>query len=149
MQQNKAVARTWIAAGNDRDFDRFDAIFTADTVDHVSGNTGIAWWKEIYSWIGISFPDWRWRNVFVVGEGDLVMVRADLVGTHRGSCLPFLNGVEPIGTPIVWRHFHQFRLQDGLIAEHWAARDDLGVLRQLEAATKPRPKLHPCLGDMG
>ncbi|WP_419866237.1 hypothetical protein [Ornithinimicrobium cerasi] len=28
---------------------------------------------------------------------------------------------------------HLWRVADGLIVEHWATRDDLGVLRQLEA----------------
>ena len=28
-------------------------------------------------------------------------------------------------------HIHIFRLKDGLITDHWAARDDVGLLLQL------------------
>lgn len=133
MEQNKAVVRRWMDAGNERKFEQFDELFTAETVDHVSGNSGIAWWKEVFSWIGESFPDWQWSGAVVIAEDDLVMFKAELSGTHRGSRLPFLSGIEPTGKPIIWRHFHLFRLENGLIAEHWASRDDLGVLRQLGA----------------
>ncbi|WP_405056525.1 ester cyclase [Kribbella sp. NBC_01505] len=133
MEQNKTVVRRWVEAGNDRKLEVFDELFTADTVDHVSGNAGIAWWKEVFSWIGESFPDWQWTGPVLIAEHDLVTVKLDLTGSHQGSRLPFLSGIEPAGTPIIWRHFHLFRLENGLIAEHWASRDDLGVLRQLGA----------------
>ena len=31
------------------------------------------------------------------------------------------------------KHMHMLRITDGKIAEHWAARDDLGLLLQLGA----------------
>lgn len=34
---------------------------------------------------------------------------------------------------VEWNHVHIFRVEDGLTVEHWAVRDDLGLLRQLEA----------------
>lgn len=131
MRGDKETVRLWVAAGNERAFERFDRLFTHDTVDHVSGNTGIDWWKTVFGWIGASFPDWQWTNVTVLGEGELVAFKGDLTATHQGSRLPFLAGIEATGVPIVWQHQHLFRLEGGRIAEHWATRDDLGVLRQL------------------
>jgi predicted ester cyclase len=46
-----------------------------------------------------------------------------------------LNGM-PVGTPPTGKrfevmHVHWYRLRDGQTVEHWANRDDLGMLRQL------------------
>ena len=35
------------------------------------------------------------------------------------------------------RHVHLYRVADGKIAEHWAVRDDLGMLLQLGALPQP------------
>jgi len=131
IARNKLTIRRWIDAGNRRDLDAFDELFTVDTIDHVGGKTGALWWKQIYERIYASFPDWHWSTVEIVADDDAAMVRATITGTHQGSELPFLQGIEPTGRSISWSHHHSFRLVDGRIAEHWANRDDLGVLRQL------------------
>jgi predicted ester cyclase len=41
------------------------------------------------------------------------------------------------GKPYSVKHIHIFRIADGLIAEHWAARDDLALLLQLGAISAP------------
>jgi len=135
---NTDVVRRWARAGDDHDLDVFDELFTADTVDHVSGNIGVRWWKEIYRRILDTFPDAAWADVVTVAEDDLVAFRGALVGTHRGSALPMLVGVEPTGRAVRWQHQHLFRLRDGLITEHWATRDDLGLLRGIAPAVYTR-----------
>lgn len=130
-ERNKATIRQLLDAGAGRAFDRFDALFTSDTVDHVGGRIGVDWWKQIYRLITTSFPDWTWSSVRLVAEGDLVVLHAAITATHQASALPFLAGLEPRGVAVTWSHHHTFRLVDGRIAEHWATRDDLGVLRQL------------------
>ncbi len=37
------------------------------------------------------------------------------------------------GRHVAWRFTHVFRIADGQLVEHWATRDDLGLLRQLGA----------------
>ena len=54
-----------------------------------------------------------------------------ITGTHEASAMPLLDGLEPTGRRIEWEFVHLFRVRDGLIVEHWAVRDDLGLLRQL------------------
>jgi predicted ester cyclase len=39
----------------------------------------------------------------------------------------------PKGKPIAVELVHIFRLRDGKIVEHWAVRDDLGMMKQLGA----------------
>jgi lactoylglutathione lyase len=45
--------------------------------------------------------------------------------------MPLLADVHPSGRPIAWRFTHLWRVADGLIVEHWACRDDTGLLEQV------------------
>ena len=67
----------------------------------------------------------------VVASDDLVCVHLDLVGTHVRSSFPLLNAVVPCGRKVTWSFLHLFRVVEGLVTEHWACRDDLGMLEQL------------------
>ncbi len=68
-----------------------------------------------------------------VAEGDTVVVHLTLHGRHRASTMPLLAGVPVTGRPVAWAFVHLFRVAAGLIAEHWACRDDVGLLAQLGA----------------
>ena len=51
-------------------------------------------------------------------------------GRHVGAAGPLASfSVTKHGFSV--QHIHIFRVVDGLIAEHWARRDDLGHLRPL------------------
>ena len=69
----------------------------------------------------------------VVAEGDTVVVHLTLHGVHRASTMPLLTGVPVTGREVRWAFVHLFRVTDGLVAEHWACRDDVGLLAQLGA----------------
>lgn len=133
INENKATVRRWVEATNDKRLDLLDDLFTADTYDNVGQRTGVDWWKEVFGFLYETLPDWRWTLEDMVAEGDRVVVRLTARGTHQGSAIPFLRGVEPTGRAISWSHHHTFRFIDGKIAEHWANRDDLGFLRQVTA----------------
>jgi predicted SnoaL-like aldol condensation-catalyzing enzyme len=45
--------------------------------------------------------------------------------------------VHPSGRSAVWTFIHVWRVADGMIVEHWARRDDMGLLDQLLAASSP------------
>lgn len=40
-------------------------------------------------------------------------------------------GIPATGDHVTMETIHIFRFEDGKIAEHWAVRDDLGMMRQL------------------
>jgi len=40
---------------------------------------------------------------------------------------------------VAWTFIHIWRVVDGTIVEHWACRDDLGLLEQLHTAGSSRP----------
>jgi lactoylglutathione lyase len=67
----------------------------------------------------------------LIGEGDLVAQHVTLHGTHRASTMPLLAGAVVSGRPAAWTFIHIWRVADGRIVEHWACRDDMGLLEQL------------------
>ena len=67
----------------------------------------------------------------VVAQDDLVVVQLTLHGRHVDSTMPLLAGLAPTGEPVAWDFIHIWRVADGLIAEHWACRDDVGLLAQV------------------
>ena len=74
-----------------------------------------------------AFPDHRHEVDEVMVDGDNVVLRCTLTGTHEG---PFM-GIPPTGRRIEVTEIHIYRLVDGKAVEHRVGRDDLGALRQL------------------
>jgi predicted ester cyclase len=48
-----------------------------------------------------------------------------------------LNGIVPTGKSVKVLQFHSFRIRDGLIDEHAAVRDDMGMVQQLGLLQRP------------
>ena len=83
-----------------------------------------------------TFPDVRFTPLEFVVEGEWVSVRGTFSGTHRGiGRLPvnggMLVGVQPTGRHFEVQHIHMLQVHDGKIVEHFANRDDLGMMQQL------------------
>lgn len=83
-----------------------------------------------------TFPDWKMEIIDLVAEGDNVVVRCRVSGTHRGTSTTrvnggFLFGVAPTGKHFEVQHIHWYRLRGGLIVDHFTNRDDAGMARQL------------------
>ena len=102
-------------------------------VDHMSGRTGPGIWDVVDAWNEESFADRRVELHAVMGDEDRVMVWITLHARHVGSGFPRLKGLPVLGNPVVWSQVHFFRVQDGLVTEHWAVRDDAALLDQVRA----------------
>ena len=74
-----------------------------------------------------AFPDNRHEVDEVMVDGDRVMLRCTLTGTHEG---PFMV-IPPTGRKIEVTEIHIYRLVNGKAVEHRVGRDDLGAMRQL------------------
>ena len=48
-----------------------------------------------------------------------------------GSTMPLLAGTAATGSAVAWDFIHIWRVADGLVVEHWACRDDVGLLAQV------------------
>jgi len=64
-------------------------------------------------------------------EGDLVAQHVTLHGTHRASTMPLLADVPVSNRPVSWAFIHLWRVADGQAVEHWACRDDMGLVEQV------------------
>jgi predicted ester cyclase len=47
------------------------------------------------------------------------------------STMPLLAGLPPTGSAVAWDFIHIWRVVDSSIVEHWACRDDVGLLAQV------------------
>ena len=74
-----------------------------------------------------AIPDMRLDIEDVVAEGEKVLVRLVIRGTHRGELL----GIAPTGRSLEVAVLDLFHIRGGRLAEHWALLDNLGMLRQL------------------
>jgi steroid delta-isomerase-like uncharacterized protein len=121
---------------NRAELDRVEEFVTPDFVNHE------AWPGEDPGYEGFrlrlrrlhdAFPDLHMTVREVLADGDLVAYRAELSGTHRGALL----GIPPTGRSFRVQHMHMLRIRDGRASEHWATRDDLGMLVQLGVVRLP------------
>ena len=84
-----------------------------------------------------AFPDYRFEVEDLIAEGDRVVARVTVSGTHLGEMM----GLAPTGRRISTSGIEVFRFEDGKMAEHWAAFDALGMLRQIGLVPVPGPAL--------
>ncbi|MFB4306700.1 ester cyclase [Actinomadura sp. GTD37] len=82
-----------------------------------------------------AFPDLDYDVGQVIAEGDYVAFRLTMRGTHEGP-LPG-SGLPGTGKRVEVRQLHMIRFEGERIAEHWAVRDDIGMMRQLGVIPGP------------
>ena len=84
-------------------------------------------------WLRSVFPDYHAELHEILVDGDLVVARLMVSGTHRGDFM----GIPPTGDRVTMEAIHIYRFSEGKLAEHWVARDDLGMMRQLGVVPAP------------
>jgi predicted ester cyclase len=128
---NKALARrTWEEIFPACDVAGLAEVTDASVIDHGARPdepAGLAGATQTMLWLGRVFSDQRWEIHQVIGEDDLVMVRATHHGRHTGN----LMGIPPTGREVAYDYVHILRFRDGKAIEHWGLRDDMTLMRQL------------------
>ena len=141
LTTNAEIGRRVFEDGlNRRDAAVFDELVAADYVNHEAGDmlltaAGPQDWSDVVARLSASFPDVSWRVLRTLAQEDHVWVETRMSGTHEGA---FFD-IAPTGRRFEVRQVHMLRLERGQIKEHWAVRDDLGVLVQLGAVEPPTP----------
>jgi predicted ester cyclase len=88
-------------------------------------------------WLRAAFADLHYDIHHAVAEGDLVAVNSTMNGRHTSPWAVYddTGAIDtvfpPTGKNFAATQSHWFRVEDGLICEHWANRDDLGMAKQL------------------
>ncbi|MGD0192250.1 MAG: ester cyclase [Rhizomicrobium sp.] len=142
-QANLAAVRRCHDRWNAGDIDGVLACFDENTRNHGRrvGRTGVG---MVVRDILDTFPDLRIQPDHVVAVGDDVIARCTFSGTHKGiGRLPvnggLLVGVQPTGKHFEVQHIHWYTFASGLIVEHRANRDDIGMMVQLGLLPAPLP----------
>lgn len=131
LDANKALVRSFVEAWNTRDFDRFDVLMGDDAVLHIGGAElpcDPAGTRAIAAEWTTAFPDWRFEQLALVAEADLVVAHMPYSGTHRRAII----GIEPTGRSCTVDEIVIFRIAHGKIAEAWEVFDEAGMWRQLQ-----------------
>ncbi|MCB0061532.1 MAG: ester cyclase [Caldilineaceae bacterium] len=81
----------------------------------------------------MAFPDCHDTIDDLIAEGDKVVVRWTMRGTHLGEWPAPWGPIPPTGKPVTFSAIHIFRFADGKIVERWAQVDTLGILQQINA----------------
>lgn len=110
-----------------------DELVAEDMVNHAAGPQGREGLRQVLRTIDHDLGPVAVEQHHLFGEGPLVAQHLTLYGTHRASTVPLLAGRDATGRPAAWTFIHIWRVVEGTIVEHWACRDDGGLLEQLGA----------------
>lgn len=127
-QQNKAlVRRSWELPDN---LDIIDEVYAPDLVWHDPDRDikGTEEAKEFISMYKAAFPDLRTAVEDVIAEGDQVVTRWTVRGTHQGVVEGF---GPPTGRQVEMNGITIHRIDGGKIVEEWNSYDNLGLMQQL------------------
>jgi steroid delta-isomerase-like uncharacterized protein len=129
------VIERFVRDFNSGDMDAVAALFAEDACNfgRPVGREGI---RRVLKDIQETFPDVKLEIHHMLDAGDWVVERGSFSGTHQGVGKLPVNGGLLVSVPATNRHFrvnhiHMFRMSDGKIADHYASRDDLGMMQQL------------------
>jgi predicted ester cyclase len=134
------IARLYSEGINRHDAVASAAFYSDDAKNH-GGTVGRAGMQKVFEALFTTFPDFHYRIVESTSEADRIVCKVTMTGTHRGEPTMaqafggMLAGVAPTGKAVEVLQFHSFRIGGGVITEHSAVRDDLGMLRQLGLVT--------------
>jgi predicted ester cyclase len=137
-ERNKAqFRRTYEEMFNQGNLSIAEELVAPDCVNHEIppglNNRGAESARQMVKMLRSAFPDLHFTIEELVGEGDIVVGRVTMSGTHQGP----LMGIAPTGRSVRQAQAHFVRFRDGKGVEHRAVRDDLGLMQQLGVIPTP------------
>jgi steroid delta-isomerase-like uncharacterized protein len=133
---NKATFRRFLDAMNTGDaelisktIDEFvdpDALIRTPLPIEATGPQAL---KEVFSRLHRVFADLHVTVEDLIAEGDRVVSRNSVTGTHQGEYM----GLQPTGKSVTYNEIFIFRFVNGRIAETWGVVDVFSQMRQLGA----------------
>jgi predicted ester cyclase len=133
LEANKQLCRDYFTAFLARDTAWMARHIAPEFVRHdpglpfeVRGPQGVA---QLHDALLPAFPDMVLPLEDFVAEGDKVLVRLRVQGTQTGH----FGDLAATGKAIDIGVLDLFQIRDGVLVEHWALLDNLGMLKQLGA----------------
>jgi steroid delta-isomerase-like uncharacterized protein len=137
-EKNKIiVGRAWEEFFIRGNLDKADEFFAPDYVNHDPAASedrhGPEELRQFLSMYRNAFPDMQFTIEDVIAEGDEVVVRWTLRGTHQGE----LMGIPPTNNQVTVRGMSIERVSGDKIVETWDNYDAIGLMQQLGVIPEP------------
>jgi predicted ester cyclase len=136
-EQNKALVRRFYEAYSAGNADALDDLVAPNFINHNPGpeeQPGLPGLKQ-----RINNAHNAIDNTFTIedllAEGDQVVVRYTMRGTHKGEAL---GGYAPTGKSYAVQGIGIYTVAGGKLTERWVTTDGLGILRQTGALPAQR-----------
>jgi steroid delta-isomerase-like uncharacterized protein len=129
MSDNKTIVRAYIErVWIQHDYTAIEDNIRLDYIQHSPnvppGREGV---KTFFKMVNGAFSDVKFTVEDMLAEGDKVVWRWTLQGTHTGD----FRGLPPTGKDFAFSGISILRLEDGKFAELWVEQDMAGLLQQL------------------
>lgn len=127
-ETNKAIVRRlYDQVWKGRRPDLLEEFYVEDVVHHEQLAPGMEGLKQFYSMSLQAFSDFQIAIEDAIAEGDQVVIRWTMKGTHQGELL----GIPPTGVQVTQTGATIFRLAGARIAEAWYFADNLSLMQQM------------------
>ena len=127
-EENKALLYRFFEELNKGNFTVWDELCTPGYIYHgTAGDMTREQSKDHAASLLAAFPDLNGAIDDVIAEGDRVVARYTVRGTHQGV----YGGLPPTGKQITLKGIEIDKLADGKFIETWTVTDTFGLLQQL------------------
>ena len=128
LEENKALLRRFFEELNRGNLAAWDELCTPGYIYHgTAGDMTREQSKNHAASLLAAFPDINCAIDDVIAEGDRVVARYTLRGTHQGT----YGGLPRTGKQVTLKGMEIDKLADGKFIETWAVSDTFGLLQQL------------------
>lgn len=129
-QKNVAIVTRWVnEVFNAKNMQVVDEVKSEESYASNSpfpGTQGnLSGFRQAFSHVLTAFPDFAFNVDEISAKDDIVIVRANWTGTHKGEYL----GVAASGIPMQITRVDMMRLQGDKIVEHWGFGDDWNKIK--------------------
>ncbi len=145
-ETNKKIIKRAYESFNKGDLEAYAQFFAPNVKNHGEevGREGI---KFVINDIIHTFPDVNLVTMNMFADGDWVITRDIFKGTFKNKAtVPHHGGLvminEPTGKSFSVQHIHMFKIENNLISEHYACRDDIEMYQQ-SGVLPPAPVFAP------
>jgi steroid delta-isomerase-like uncharacterized protein len=130
LEENKNIVRRYQEIYNSNALDALGEVVAEDllTPKIMPGiPSGIEGAKVAHQMMLAGFPDYQTVIEELIAEGDKVVARITMSGTHTGSFM----GIPATGKHVEFTGIYIARIASGKIVEHWGEEDGVSLLAQL------------------
>lgn len=136
VEENKAVGRRLLEGFNTGNVEIADKLVDTNFVNH-NPDYGVTPDREgLKQYVNImltAFPDATVTIDDEIAEGDKVVARTTITGTHKGEIM----GIPPTGKQVSIPSILIIRYAEGKAMERWALSDRLSLMQQLGILPTP------------